>query len=335
MRLSFFLLFLLPSMVYSQIGGQQSFEYLNIPSNTRLVGLGGINVSLANQDVNLAFSNPALSGDTLSGLASFNYQNYFADAGVFSGVYQHDFGKLGSWFIGINHVDYGEFEGFDATGDVIGDFSAGETVIAIGRSHSIGLFTVGGSLKFLNSAIAGFNANALVMDIGGVFVHPKKELTVGLVFKNIGVVVSDYDELSESQLPFDVQAGISFKPQFMPFRFSFTGYNLTQGDITYFNANDPAAEEAGVFDNALRHINIGAELLLSNNINLRFGYNHLVRQELRLEETAGGAGFSFGLMFRIKAFEFSYSRGGYHASGGSNVFGLVANTNMFLKNRKK
>ncbi|QSE97441.1 type IX secretion system protein PorQ [Fulvivirga lutea] len=326
---------LIPFFASAQIGGQTSYTFTNIPSNTRLVGLGGVNVSLANEDVNLAFSNPALSGDTLSGLASFSYLDYFADAGIVTAIYQHDFGKLGSWFLGVNHLDYGEFDSYDATGADLGTFDSGETQLILGRNHTIGVFTLGASLKFLNSNIGGFNSSALAMDLGGVFSHPSKQVTFGLVFKNVGFILQDYSDDSDSKLPFDIQVGTTIKPEHMPFRFSLTGYNLTDGNISYFDPNNTAdEEEPGELDNALRHVNVGVELLLSKNINLRFGYNHLVRQELKLPDTGGGAGFSFGLMFRVKAFEFSYSRGGYHAAGGSNSFTLTANTNKIFKNRR-
>lgn len=328
-------LILLPILGFSQLGGQNSFNYVNIPSNARLVGLGGVNVSLADEDINLAFSNPALNGDTLSGLASFSYLDYFADVSVLTAIYQHDFGKAGSWFIGVNHVNYGSFDSYDASGTDLGTFNAGDTQIILGRSHTIGVFRIGASLKFLNSSIGGFSSSAMALDLGGTFKHPKKQFTAALVLKNLGAVISDYTITSNSELPFDVQLGMTFKPEHMPVRFTLTGYNLTDGNISYFNSNPIFEEEKpGDLDNALRHLNVGAELLLTKNINIRFGYNHLVRQELKLPNSGGGAGFSYGLMFRVKAFEFAYGRGGYHAAGGSNNFTLTMNTNRILKKRK-
>ena len=318
-----------------QIGGQRSYEFMNIPYTPRTVGMGGLNVSTAHEDINLVISNPALSSDSLSGLASFNYLSYFADIDVLSAVYQHDLGKLGHWFVGVNHIAYGSIESFDNTGVALGEFDAGETFITLGRSHRLDNFTLGASLKFISSALAGFNSTALATDIGGTFIHPNGQLTVGLVFKNIGWVLSDYTDNEDNELPFDIQIGTSFKPRYMPFRFTITAYNLYEGDIAYFDpaADDPENEEPGTFDKVMRHFIVATELILSNNINLRVGYNHLIRQELSLEDTAAGAGFSYGLMFRIKAFEFSYSRGGYHAAGGSNSFAVTANTNLFLKRR--
>ncbi|UII32728.1 type IX secretion system protein PorQ [Fulvivirga ulvae] len=323
------------SIGHAQVGGQRSYEFLNIPYSARTSGLGGVNVSLADVDLNMVYSNPALTSDTLSGHLSFNYLSYFADINSFSFVYQHDFGKYGEWFFGANHFDYGTIESFDNTGADLGEVESGETVVYLGRSHSIAHFTVGATFKFVNSSIAGYTSNALAMDIGGVFKHPSQKFTTGLVFKNIGLVTSQYTDTDEAKLPFDVQFGASFKPSHMPFRFSFTGYNLYQRDVSYYDpAQMPADDKPGAFDKIFRHIVIGTELLLTKNVNLRMGYNHLIRQELKLENTSGGAGFSFGLMFRIKAFEFAYSRGGYHVAGGSNNFTLTANTNLFFRKGK-
>ncbi|GAA0890853.1 type IX secretion system protein PorQ [Fulvivirga kasyanovii] len=323
------------SIANAQVGGQRSYEFLNIPYSARVSGLGGVNVSLADVDINMAYNNPALTSDTLSGYLSFNYLSYFADIHSFSFIYQHDFGKYGAWFVGANHFDYGTIESFDDTGADLGELDAGETVIYLGRSHKAGNFTAGATLKFISSSITGYTSSAVAMDIGGVFMHPSRQLTAGLVFKNIGFVASEYTDSDAAKLPFDVQLGASFKPSHMPFRFSFTGYNLYQGDISYYDAAQMQAEdEPGTFDKIFRHIVVGAELLLTKNVNLRMGYNHLIRQELKLESTSGGAGFSFGLMFRVKAFEFAYSRGGYHAAGGSNNFTLTANTNLFFRKGK-
>jgi len=326
------LLAIMPLTLFAQVGGQRSFEFQNVPTNTRTTALGGVNVSIADEDINMIFGNPAVNGDTVSGYASFNYVSYFADINAVTFSYQHDLGKYGNWFVGATHFGYGGLIGRDAAGNATEDFDAGETLILIGRNHSVGNFSFGGSLKYVNAVLAEYRASTIAVDLGGVFKHPEKQLNVGLVFKNIGFVISDYTESGDSELPFDVQLGTTFKPEHMPFRFSFTAYNLYKGDIAYYNENniDPE-EEPGTADKIFRHLTVGAELLLSKNVNLRVGYNHLMRQELKLEEASRGAGFSYGLMFRIKAFEFSYSRAGYHAAGALNNFGLTANTNLFFK----
>lgn len=322
---------------HGQVGGQRSYEFLNIPDNALLTGLGGVNVSHADRDVNLFLSNPGLVGQDLSGHLSINYLSYFANTSITSVAYTHDFAKWGTWTFGAKHLDLGEIEGFDPLGNALGRVNSGETVLYLGRSHQVGAFRVGANLKFLFSNIADFRSSAVAADLGGVFIHPEKELKVGLAIKNIGFALSEFTETSDTELPFDVQLGVTFKPQYMPFRFSVTAYNLSRGDITFFNPApedpDDLAEEPGTVDKIFRRFVIGTELILSKNFNVRLGYNHLIRRELRLEETSGGAGFSYGFGLRIKAFEFSFARGGYHVAGGSNNFTLTSNLNRLIKKK--
>jgi len=56
----------------------------------------------------------------------------------------------------------------------------------------------------------------------------------------------------------------------------------------------------------------------------------LIRQELRLQETSGGAGFSYGLLVKIKAFEMAYSRALYHVAGGTNYITLTSDLSKFI-----
>ena len=83
----------------------------------------------------------------------------------------------------------------------------------------------------------------------------------------------------------------------------------------------------------LGRVVFGAELILLPNFQLRVGYNHMLRQELKLEDAAGGAGFSFGFMFKVKRFEFAYSRALYHVAGGSNTFQINMNTGGLIKRK--
>ncbi len=301
------------------------FRFMDIPAHARLTGMGGYLVSLPGEDVNLVTSNPALATDTLNGQASFSYLSYFAGSNKLMMAYQGEVNGSGPWFIAAERIGYGEFSGYDPTGIYTGEESAFESMVMVGRSHQLANFSMGASLKFVSSSIAGFTANALMLDLGGVFIHPTSDLRAGLVIRNLGFLLNDYEDGVNSEMPFDVRAGVTFKPEFMPFRFSFTAYRLST-----WNDTPTGEEEIGTADELFRHLTIGAELLLSQHVNIRMGYTHLIRQELRLEEASGLAGFSFGIMFRVKAFELAYSRGGYHAAGGSHNFTIVADMNRLL-----
>ncbi len=322
--------------IQAQFGGQRSFEFLNLPATARTAALGGVNVSSSDSDVQMFLSNPALMDTTLHHHAAMTYQSLVADVNYGSLSYVRDFKDPGVWGVGIQYLDYGEFQGFDATGAATGTFNGSEFALTLGYARPLGPFTMGANIKILTSSIAGFNASALTLDIGGAFRHPEKDLTIGVTFKNIGVILTDFTETSDSELPFDVHLGVSFKPQHMPFRFSLTGYNLGLLNEDLFDptgTGEGTPEELSTADRIFRHVAIGAEILAHQNFNLRVGYNHLVRQELRLAEKSGGAGFSFGFLFRIKRFELAYTRSIYHVGGGYDYFTLASDLNSFIKRR--
>ncbi|HEY3429392.1 MAG TPA: type IX secretion system protein PorQ, partial [Cyclobacteriaceae bacterium] len=239
----------------AQFGGQHSFEFLNVPGHARLAGLGGVNVSLNDRDVNFFLSNPALVGDSLSGSASAGYQFYVADIGMATFAYSQDFKTIGSVSFGVQHMNYGEITGYDASGVETGSFKSGETALMISKSHQVSNFRMGANLKTVFSNIAGYRASALLIDIGGTFIHPTQDLTLGLVFKNLGFVLSEYSEFSNSKVPFDVQMGATFKPEHMPVRFSLAAYNIATKGNAYDDPNDE--DDPSSFDKFLGHINIG------------------------------------------------------------------------------
>jgi len=314
----------------AQIGGLKSFEFLNTPNNARLAALGGVNTSLSDRDLNFFFYNPATAGDSLAGFASATYQFFAARTGQATFAYSHRFKKLGTLNFGVQHLSYGTIQGYDASGMETGDFESGETALVISKSHQVSHFRLGAGLKVIFSNIAGYRASAMAVDLGGMFIHPREQLTIGMVIRNAGVVLSEYSETSNTEMPFDVQVGATYKPEHMPLRFSLTAYNLARKNITY---HDPGgtADEPGGLDRILRHLNLGAEILLHRNVNILVGYNYLAHQELKLEEGGGGAGVSFGFSARVRSFEFTMSRTGYVAGKAAYGFTLSKDIDTLLK----
>jgi len=331
-KLLLYILVAFSPTLLAQTAGRKSFEFLNIPNNARLSALGGVNASLADRDINFFFCNPALIGDSLHGFASANYQFYIADIGQATFSYAHNFSRIGTLMLGIQHLNYGNIKSYDASGLEIGDFKSGETVLVIGKSHKVSNFRLGVNIKAAFSNIAGYRASALMVDIGGLFEHPKQDFKVGLSIKNLGIVLSEYSETSNSHLPFDVQLGATFKPEHMPLRFSITAYNLAESNVTYYNPQD-GVPEAGTLDKVLRRVNFGAEVLVHRIINLMLGYNYLVHQELKLANAGGGAGLSFGFSARIKSFEFVFSRSAYVVGNAGYAFTLSKNIDNMMKRR--
>lgn len=296
-----------------------------------MAALGAVNVSLADRDVNFFFSNPALVTDSLAGVGSAGYTFYVGDIGQAAFAYTHDFKSAGTISFGVQHVGYGEIQGYDATGTETGSFKSGETALVVSKSHTAGAFTLGVNVKGVFSSIAGYRSSAVLADIGGTFRHPNQDLTVGLVFKNMGWVVSDYSESSETKIPVDVQAGVTFKPKHMPIRLSVAAYNLVNPGDAYDNP-DEEDDDVGTLGKVMQHVNFGAEILFHKNVNVLLGYNVLKQTELKTENHGGG--ITFGASFRIKAFDIAISRTGYNVSQASYGFTVAADLNkMIFKKR--
>lgn len=311
------------------VQGQSAYTFLNVPQSARLAALGGVNVSLADRDVNLFSANPSLAGDTLTGFASASYQFYIADIGQANFSYQHQFKKIGSLSFGVQHFSYGTLDSYDPAGLPLGTFNAGETALMIGKHFSANAFRFGATVKTVFSNLAGFRSTALALDLGGLFVHPEQNLTIGLAIKNIGFSLTDYTE-SSSTLPFDVQLGTTFRPEHMPFRFSITAFDLTD-----YDAFENQEDSPGTLDKVVRHLNVGTELLFSKNVNILLAYNFRRRQELKVEEIGGGAGLSLGLSFQIKTVELVLSRVGYGPKQASYGFTLNSDIKKIIRKREK
>ncbi|HYG39436.1 MAG TPA: type IX secretion system protein PorQ [Cytophagales bacterium] len=307
-----------------------SYEFLNIPPSARQVGLGGKNVTSADRDPNGFLSNPAVLNKQLDNFISFNYIPYFAKVNYLSTSFAKDFNKFGSWGASINYLDYGTFKGFDPSGESIGQYSARDYALVISNSQTKENFSFGGSIKLAGSDIAGYFSSALLFDIGGLFVHPSKDLKIGMTIKNVGLSLRNYTNSSDFKMPFDVQIGGSFKPEHMPVRLSMTLHSLNRFKVS----EELNGEKVSTTDQIFRHLVIGTEVLLTKNINIRAGYDHQRRKEMKLSQGGALSGFSIGMMIRVKAFEVAYSRGGFNAAGSQNCFTLITNLNYFLNKNK-
>jgi hypothetical protein len=332
------LLFSTPFLTNAQIGGNNSFTFLNIPSNPVTSALGGINISKTQKDPNNFIQNPALLDSSENNLLAVNYVPYFSGIKYSSVAYVRQIKKQ-TFGLGIQHIGYGEFQQTDAAGNILGKFLANDISLIVSHARKQGNITFGGNLKFVNSVIESYSASALLLDFGGVFKHPKQDLSYAIIVKNIGIRFKNFTPFDNTDLPLDVQMGISFKPRYMPVRFSITAHHLYKYDITYLDKSIVKKDLSGNIienkvnpvDNLGRHFILGTELLLSKNFNILLGYNHLRNRELSQQNIGGFSGFAVGFLFKTKLLNFSYSYSGYNSAGNLNSFGLVCDLGKIIK----
>ncbi|MBI2281465.1 MAG: type IX secretion system protein PorQ [Bacteroidetes bacterium] len=345
----FFVMSLLLTGLFStaQIGGNSTYQFLNVPVSSRVGAMGGSALSIRDDDPNLTLNNPSLLTQPMSTTVTLTYLNYFADINYGYVSYIHDFKKWGTFSGGLNYIDYGKFLETDAGGNELGNFTADEYAFVLGWGKSIdSLFSVGANLKPIYSNLYEYHSFGMALDIAATYYNPKSNVGVSATVRNIGMQITTYVEGAEREpIPFEIQLGVSKKLKYVPIRLSvdlvqLQNWNLAFNDSTYItNANNKLTEEekieknqTSIWDEAFRHVIVGAEIIPSKSFSVRFGLNIKRRAELGLDDRAGLAGLSWGFGFRIKKFYFSYGSARYHLAGTSNHFTVSTNIGDFYKN---
>ena len=314
-----------------QLGGRYALPFLALPTGAQQAALGGMAPAARTDDPTLLFANPAALNESMDGRLALSYTGYVGDIRQSTAAYAFNTAKAGRFGLGLTYLNYGSIESFDPAGNSLGTFSVNEFVLAASDSYTRGNFTFGATAKLAVSSIAGARSLGLAADVGALYKHPTQDFTVGLTVHNAGAQLTPYPGGRRGPLPLDVQLGTSIKPEHMPLRFAITAHHLQQWDIEYFDPNQRGPIDAdgnevkpqkSFGDNLARHFTVGAELLLGQSFHLRAGYNHMMRRELRLDNTSGGAGLSFGFLLKISQFQLDYTHATLQAAGSSNYFTL-------------
>ncbi|GAB2788038.1 hypothetical protein GCM10027275_36040 [Rhabdobacter roseus] len=315
-------------------GGRAALPALILPSQARSTALGTYHFTLPGSEAALFLQSPALLDTTKHQSASLSLMPYLADTRLLTAAYaQSPKQGASTWAAGVQYFHYGTFVQTDPAGNVTGEFRAADYALSAGYGHTVGNITLGGTLKWVGSGVESYQLWGLAVDWGAVFKHPRQDLTAGLVVKNAGFLRANYGGGEVPPLPLDVRLGLTFKPTYMPIRFSATAHHLHRFDMVY---NDPALfydfdangnrlpRKVPLPEKLLRHLAVGAEALIHPQFRLMVGYDHLRRQELRLQNAGGLAGISFGGWLKISRFEIGYGRAQYTAGLGSSTLSLHA-----------
>ena len=336
-KLVFLLAFLLSASVFSQIGGKAVYQFLNLAQSPRQAALGGKTVTVVDYDVNQAFYNPATINPDMHNRLSANYGSYYGEVSYGTAAYAYTYDRhLQTFHAGINYINYGTFEGRDELGNLTSDFTGSEAALSLGYAYNIpwtDMF-VGANVKLISSTLESYNSWGTAVDLGFLYVDYDNDINYGLTVRNLGFQIKPYEDTNE-KLPLAIDAGISQLMENVPIRWHVTFENLQQWNIAFSNPNraqgslDGGSEEEKVsfFNNALRHLILGAELFPEKGFNLRLGYNFRRSEELRILDQRNFSGISvgFGLRFGKVKFDYSYSR--YTVAANTSLFGLMIDLN--------
>lgn len=330
----FFIIAVSPS--YSQTGGDNVYEFLNLTHSGLVSSLGGTNVSVLTNDLNLAYHNPALLNIGMNKNLALNYVNYFAGINYGLAMYSRSYPGTGNFAIGMTYLNYGSFTETDVTGIITGSFRASEYALSLIYSREIDtLLSVGITFKPVISQLEKYNSTGFAFDFGASWHNPENLFSVGMVVKNLGYEVTTYAGESHEKLPFEIQAGISQRLPHAPLRISLTLRHLEKYDLTHqyntLTENSNTKDASGFFENAIRHAIIGIELIPHKNFYVSAGYNYQRRKELQLDTKPSTVGFSYGFGISTSVLNIEFGRATYHLAGSSTNISLILRPELFIK----
>ena len=329
----------------SQIGGQNTFQFLDLDFNSRSMALGGDFVLANDDDINLAVANPASITDKMNNNLSLNHAIFPSGINFGQIVYGKTIKDLGTFTGHLRYVTYGSMQRYDQYGVEQGKFTAGDYALGIGYAKKLNdYFSIGGNFSLIFSHLESYKSFGIGADVSMNFYDPKSNITAVVIARNIGYQIRGYTSGNHESLPTELLAGISYKFHHAPFRLSLMTHDLTKWDLSY---NVPGAVEtydaltgdtiavptAKFFEKLFRHVNFGIEILPTDNFAIRLGYNFNRRLALGVANRMGVSGFSGGVGFKIKKFEFDYGISFYNSAGISNMFTITANLNKFKREK--
>jgi len=334
----FFLQAFIYPMAFGQIGGESTYDFLNLTNSARMAALGGNQVAINDSlDLNVSYNNPSLLKADMRNQLAINYVDYFA--GVNYGYAAYSFGTplTGNFAVGMHYINYGKFIEALATGEKTGaTFNAAEYALNIIWSNNYKQFTYGINLKPILSSFESYQSIGFAADLGITHFSKNQNTVVALVARNIGTQITTYyDGAEQESIPFDLQFGISQKLAHAPIRLAATMQHLQKWDLAKPTEDNTEATTVYIEDKFtkkfMRHLLLGVELLPSPNFTIRAGYNYQLRQEMKLDAKMSTVGFSWGFGFRISRFAISYGSARYHLAGSSNLISVAINLNDGFK----
>lgn len=325
------------SPAFSQTGGDNIYEFLNLTHSGLVSALGGSNVSLPGNDLNLAYHNPALLNPGMNKSLALNYVNYFAGINYGMAMYSRSYTGAGNFAAGLTYLNYGSFTEADASGTITGSFGAAEYAFSMIYSRDIdSSFSVGVNLKPVLSNLEKYTSFGVACDIGMAYHNHSNLFSAGLVIRNTGYEITTYAGEARQKLPFEIQAGVSQRLAHAPFRFSLTIRHLEKFDLThqYSPVSSPVVSDqpsSEFKENLLRHLILGAELIPHKNFYFCVGYNYQRRRELEIESKVSTVGFSWGFGINTSWLGLEFGRATYHLAGSSTSVSLIIRPDHIYK----
>ena len=320
------------TLTYAQVGGESTYQFLNLISSPRQAALGGKILTNVDYDVTQGLYNPAAINIDMDNQLAINYTSYLGGIGYGTAAYAYTVDRRTQTFhAGITYINYGAFDGYDENGNETGSFTGNEAALSMGYATQIGYsdFYFGANLKLITSKLEQYSSFGAAADFGLLYINDRIDFHAALAVRNLGSQITTYAGLNES-LPFEVDFGMSQTLENVPIRWHVTFENLQKWPIARPNparvtsdlSGNQSSEKVGFLGQVIRHTILGAELFPEGGFNIRFGYNFRRGEELRIVDQRNFSGLSAGFSIKMNKMRFSYTHAKYTSAANSSFFGL-------------
>lgn len=317
--------------------GTTAYEFLGVSASSHVYALGGTNITVIDDDVNLIDQNPGLLGPEYEMQAGLNYMRYLGGSNFMGARFAAPAGERAAWTVGVQYFGYGSIDGYDEQGNATGaSFSPSDIAFSGTFAHDITDRWRGGiTLKFIHSSYEIYKALAICADLGVNYYDPDRDLSFSVVLKNLGGQVKRFNE-NYDRLPWDIQVGFGKSLGTTPLRLSVTAYNLNKWSLPYYSTDDGNAsgelEEHDKFmGNLFRHLIFGLEYVPSEKFYIALGYNYKTRTDMSTYARNFLSGFSAGAGLKVKAMGFGVAFAQPHVGGTTFMFNLTASVSEMLR----
>ncbi len=304
--------------------GSTAYNFLNISTSSHIYGLGGVNISLIDDDINVTDQNPALLGPEVEKQLGISYMRYIGESN-FAGVkYGMAAGERSAWAVSVQYFDYGKM----TSADVSGTFSVKDICFGGTYSHDITDRLRGGiSIKGIYSAYDEYSAFAVASDLGLNYFDPEKDLSLSFVVANLGGQVKRFNE-SYDRLPVDLRLGLTKMLANVPLRLSVTAWNLTRWNLPYYEVGDGSAgteekKKDSFGSNLMRHLVFAAEFVPSDKFYVGVGYNYKTRTDMSTYSRSFLSGFSLSAGLNVRRFGLGVAFAQPHSGATTLMFSIT------------
>ena len=322
--------------------GNNAFSGFEQAQACKSLGVGARYYALPDGDLSTTVDQAALLNSKMVGSlhSTIGILPSGVNFGIFTSAFKTKFGTISPY---VRYLNYGNFSETNPIGEVIGTFNAMDYQLGMSYAYAPNaFFRMGAQINLLGSQLERYSAFGLSTTLSALLIHPNQLLTAAFGVRNFGLVFKDYTNTANSTLPLDTYVAVSYKLAHAPFRFHIIGHSLNRPNNIWLDPNasptyDPLTGDTipvytpNFGEKLANHLNFQLELVPKGAFQLRMGFNYNRRQQLKLNDFPGLAGFSLGTSIKIKKFDLDYAVQFYSKAGTIHAIGLSTDLQRWKK----